>query len=103
MSKNVGEKKGGVSKKREGVGRKEIACNQSQTFYRAPFTHEWGAIVQFDWLLAHQSKTCLTCIIPHPEHNKIKIDMDKSEEVLVFASSVQETLNDLSQNGNSSF
>ena len=29
--------------------------------------------------------------------------MDKSEEVLVFASSVQEMLNDLSQNGNSLF
>ena len=43
----------GVSKKGEGVGRKGIACNQlqSQTFYRTPFAHERGAIVQCHWLL----------------------------------------------------
>ena len=56
MSKKVGEKWEGVSKKGEGVGQKGIACNQSQTFYRTPFAHERGAIVQFHWLLARQSK-----------------------------------------------
>ena len=38
------------------MGRKEIACNQSQTFYRTLFAQEQGAIVQFDWLLTCQSK-----------------------------------------------
>ena len=43
----------GVSKKGVGVGRKGMACNQlqSRTFYRTPFAHERGAIVQFHWLL----------------------------------------------------
>ena len=45
-----------MSKKGEGLGRKGIACNQSQTFYRIPFAQQRGAIVQFDWLLARQSK-----------------------------------------------
>ena len=84
--------------------RKGIARNESQT----PFTHEQGAIVQFDWLLACQSKydiRNLSFMQPHPEHNKIKIDMAESEEVFVgvFEFSVQETWNDLSENGNSSF
>ena len=43
-------------KKGVGVGRKGITCSQSQTFYRTPFTHERGAIVQFDWLVARQAK-----------------------------------------------
>ena len=79
----VGE---GVS--REVVGRKGIACNQSQKFCLTLFAHKQGAIMQFDWLLARQSKNCLSCIIPHPEHNKIKIDMAESEEMLVFEFSV---------------
>ena len=40
----------------EGVGRKGIACDQSQTLNRTPIAHERGAIVQFDWLLVRQSK-----------------------------------------------
>ena len=109
MSKKVGEKFGGASKKGEGVGRKGVTCSQSQTFYQTLFAHEWGAIVQFDWLLVHHQNMTpeifLSCIIPHPEHNKIKIDMAEYEEVFdgVFKFSVQETSNDLSQNGNSSF
>ena len=39
-----------MSKKMRGSGewveRKEIACSQSQTFYRITFAHERGAIVQ---------------------------------------------------------
>ena len=46
----------GVREKEKGVGRKGIACSPSQTFYRTPYAHERGAIVQFDWLLARQSK-----------------------------------------------
>ena len=45
-----------MSENGEGVGRKGIACKQSQTFYRTPFAHERGAIAQFDWLVARQSK-----------------------------------------------
>ena len=40
----------------EGVGRKGIACSQSLTLYQTLFAHEQGAVVQFDWLLVHQSK-----------------------------------------------
>ena len=56
VSKKLGRSGEGVSKKGEGVGRKGIACNQSQTFYQTLFAYEGGAIVQFDWLLARQSK-----------------------------------------------
>ena len=45
---------------REGGGggeKKGITCSQSQIFYRTPFAHERGAIVQFDWLVARQSKS----------------------------------------------
>ena len=47
------------------------------------------------------SEICLSCIIRHPEHNKIKIDMVESGEAFegVFEFHVQETLKDLSQNG----
>ena len=48
------------------------------------------------------SEICLSCIIRHPEHNKIKLDMAyESEKVLkaVFKFSVQETSKDLAQNG----
>ena len=41
----------------EGVGTKGKAWSQSQTFYQIPFVHERGAIVQFDWLVALQSKS----------------------------------------------
>ena len=46
------------------------------------------------------SEICLSCIIRHPEHNKIKIDMAESEEAFegVFEFSVQVTSKDLSQN-----
>ena len=57
VSKNLGRSGEGVSEEGEGVGRKGNACNQSQTFYRTPFAHERGAIVQFDWLVARQSKS----------------------------------------------
>ena len=97
---NVGKKWGGVSEKGEGgAKRKGIVGSESQTFYRTPFSHERGAIVQFDWLLARQSKD--DSITRHPEHNKIKIDMAESEEAfeIVFEFFVQETSKDLSQNG----
>ena len=99
MSKKLETSGKGVSEKGEGVGRKGIACSQSQTFYRAPFAHERRAIVQFHWLVARQSKSDIRhpCIIRHPGHNKIKIHMAESEEELEF--SVQQTLKDLSQNG----
>ena len=41
-----------MNEKGEGVGKKGIACSQSQTFHGTPFSHERGAIVQFDWLVA---------------------------------------------------
>ena len=46
------------------------------------------------------SEICLWCIIQHPEHNKIKIDMAESEEAFegVFEFSVQVTSKDFSQN-----
>ena len=42
----------------------------------------------------------LSCIIRHPEHEKIKIDMAKSGKAFegVFIFSVQEMMKDLSQN-----
>ena len=51
------------------------------------------------------SEMCLSCILPHPDHNKFKIDMAESEEVFdgAFEFFVQETSNDLSHSGNSSF
>ena len=47
------------------------------------------------------SEICLSCIIRHPEHKSIKIDMAESKEALerVFKFSFQETSKDLSQNG----
>ena len=91
MSKKLGRSGDGVSEKGEGVGRKGIACNQSQTFYRTPFAHERGAIAQFDWLVARHNG--------HPEYkttNKIK---NMAESVEAFEFSLQETLKDLSKNG----
>ena len=92
----------GVSKKGEGVGRKGIACNQSQTFYRTPFAHERGAIVQFHWLVARQSKYDIRNLsfMHNPTsgtQDQLKIDMAESEEVFdgVFEFSVQETSNDV--------
>ena len=51
------------------------------------------------------SEICLSCIIPHPDHNKFKIDMAESEKLFdgVLEFSVQETSNDLSHSGSSSF
>ena len=89
----------GVSKKLgrsgHGVGRKGIACSQSQTFYQTLFAHERGVVVQFDWLLARQSKYGIR------NKKKIKIDMAESEEAFegVFEFFVQEMSKDLSQNG----
>ena len=111
MSKKVGERWEGVSKTGEGVGWKGIACNQSQTFYRTPFAHERGAIVQFHWLLARQSKYDIRNLsfMHNPtsgtQQDQLKIDMAESEELFdgVFKFSVQETSNDFSQNSNSSF
>ena len=53
----VSKKGDGVSEKRERVGRKGIACSQSLRFNQTLFTHELGAIVQFDWLVTHQKVT----------------------------------------------
>ena len=38
------------------------------------------------------SEICLSCIIPHPDHNKFKIDMAESEQVFdgLFEFFVQE-------------
>ena len=55
MSKNW-ENWGGVSEKGEGVVRKRIAYSQSQLFNQNPIAHKRRAIVQYDWLLAGQSK-----------------------------------------------
>ena len=46
------------------------------------------------------SEICLSYIIRHPEHNKIKIDMAEPEEAFegVFEFSVQVTSKDLLQN-----
>ena len=55
VSKKLGRSGERVSKKGEGVGRKGIACSESQTFYQTLFAHELEAIVKFDWLLACQS------------------------------------------------
>ena len=103
MSKNLGRSGEGVSEEGKGVGRKGTACNQSQTFYRTPFAHERGAIVQFDWLVARQSKSDIKNLTfmhnRHPEYkttNKIK-NMAVSVEAFEF--SLQETLKDLSKNG----
>ena len=52
----VNEKGEGVNRKGERVESKRITCSQSQTFHRTSFAHEQGAIVQSDWLVAHQSK-----------------------------------------------
>ena len=89
---------------REKEGRKGIASSESQTFYWAPFAHGQEATVQFDWLLARQSKYDIRNLSfmhnPTSEH-KIKIDMVESGEAFegVFEFYVQETLKDLSQNG----
>ena len=79
MSKKLGRSGEGVSEKGEGVRRKGIAYNQSQTFYRTPFAHERGAIAQFDWLVARQSKSDMKNLTfvhnRHPEYkttNKVK-------------------------------
>ena len=45
----IGKRWTGGEREGKGVGRKGIACSQSQTFYRTPFTQERRAIVQFDW------------------------------------------------------
>ena len=42
VSKKLGRSGKGVSEKGEGVGRKGIACSQSQTFNRTPFAPERG-------------------------------------------------------------
>ena len=63
-----------VSKRGEGVGRKGTACLESQTFYRTPFAHERGAIVQFDWLVARQSNSDIKNLtLVHTRHPEYKI------------------------------
>ena len=73
-----------------GGGEDGNACNQSQIFYRTPFAHERGAIVQFDWLVARQSKSDIKNLTfmhnRHPEYhttNKIK-NMAESVEAFEF-------------------
>ena len=46
------------------------------------------------------SEICLSSVIRHPEHNKIKVDMAESEEAFegVCEFSVRETSKGLSQN-----
>ena len=103
MSKNLGRGGEGVRRGGGGGGEDGNACNQSQIFYRTPFAHERGAIVQFDWLVARQSKSDIKNLTfmhnRHPEYhttNKIK---NMAESVEAFEFSLQETLKDLSQNG----
>ena len=61
------------------MGRKGIACNQSQTFYHTLFAYQPGAVAQFYWLVARQSKSDMKNLTVvdnrHPEYkttNKIK-------------------------------
>ena len=63
-----------MSKKNWGeVGMKGTACLQSQTFYRTPFTHERGAIVQFDRLVARQSNSDIKNLtLVHKRHSGIQ-------------------------------
>ena len=84
MSKKLGRDREGLSDKGEGVRRKGIACHQSQTFYRTLLTNKWKAIVEFDWLVACQSKSDINHLtFMHNRHleyktrNKIK-NMAKS-------------------------
>ena len=90
-----------MSKKGEGVGRKGIACSQSQTFYQTLLAPKQGPIVKFDWLLAHRSKYDIRNLSFMHDltsgTNKLKIDMAEPEEVFegVFEFSLQETLKDL--------
>ena len=58
----IGEKFGGDEREGGGVGRKGNDCSQSQIFYQTPFAHERRTIVQFDWLLARQSKCDITIL-----------------------------------------
>ena len=57
MSKKLGRSGDGVSEKGEGVGRKGIACNFTELRSPSSFAQERGAIAQFDWLVARQSKS----------------------------------------------
>ena len=99
VTKKLGRSREGVSEKGDGVGKKE--------FYPTPFAHKRESIVLQIWFVVSPSlkichlDICLSCIIRHPEHNKIKTDTAGSEEAFegVFEISVQETSKDLSQNG----
>ena len=44
------------------------------------------------------SEICLSCLIGHPKHNKIKTDIAKSEEEFAGVFFFQETSKGLSQN-----
>ena len=78
----------------------------SKRYNRTPFAKNREAIVQFDWLVARQSKSDIKmsphsyCIIRHPEHDNIKIHMVESEKSFKFSG--QQTLKDRdpSPNGN---
>ena len=99
MSKILGRSGDGVSEQGEGVSTKGIACNQFQTFHRTPFAHELGAIAQFDWLVARQSKSDMKNLTfvhnRHPEYKKTNKN-NLAESVEGFAFPLQETLKDLS-------
>ena len=103
MSKKLGRSGDGVSEKGEGVGRKRIAFNQSQTFYGIPFAHERGAIAQFDWLVARQSKSDMKNLTfvhnRHPEYKTPSKIKNMAQSVEAFEFSLQETLKELLKNG----
>ena len=95
----------------EGVGRKGIACDQSQTLNRTPIAHERGAIVQFDWLLVRQSKYDIRNLsFMHNPTSGTQQDQNRDGQVwrsirsslhfitLMTQFSVQETSKDLLQN-----
>ena len=103
MSKKLGRSGDGMSEKGkgEGVGRKGIACNFTELRSPSSFAHERGAMAQFDWLVARQSKSDIKKLTyvhnRHPEYkttNKIK---NVAESVEAFEFSLQETLKDLSK------
>ena len=78
----------------ERVGRKGIPCSQYQTFNQTPFTHEQGAIAQFDWLVARQSKSDIRNLTSM--HNPTSVTQQDqntlAESKEAFEFSVQEML-----------
>ena len=81
QKRKLGRSGEGASKKGEGVGRKGIACRNSQT-YRTLFTHERGAIVQFDWFWACRSKYDITNLsLMHNPTSGTQQDQNRDHQV----------------------